>query len=253
MDASRCTNKTLLLPLSYLPPDPEFLSSPWDFPEMFLCLLPDRPSHHAEENFLKFFSGNISRSFCLSSCIFQLKFLILSIAPCSLRARGDNCKLAFHNIMLTLLRPLSYSTSSSPINQVLIANHLYNAKFTRLSISLHCFNWLQAIRLLATRGHYSIDLIIGYVVAVWVSSPAERLGLYYSHMIQPSLPSIVETFEALIGVSETEFRVFDHSQDRKNIADGLKARKNDSHTIQSETSVRIAVDIVVDMARRNRE
>ena len=116
-----------------------------------------------KKKLLTFFSGNISRSFCLSSCIFQLKFLILSIAPCSLRARGDNCKLAFHNIMLTLLRPLSYSTSSSPIYQVLIANHLYNAKFTRLSISLHCFNWLQVIRLLATRGHYSIDLIIGYM------------------------------------------------------------------------------------------
>jgi hypothetical protein len=138
---------------------------------------------------------------------------------------------------------------------------LYNAKFTRVSVSLHCFNWLQAIRLLATRGHYSIDLIIGYVVAVWVSSPAERLGLYYSHMIPPALPGIVETFEALIGVSETEFRGRDHSQECKNgkilqpallDAGGLKAGNNDSRTVQSETSVRIAVDIVVDMARRNR-
>ncbi len=114
---------------------------------------------------------------------------------------------------------------------------------------------------MATRGHYSIDLIIGYVVAVWVSSPAERLGLYYSHMIPPSLPGIVETFEALIGVSETEFRGCDHSQESKNRkilqpalhVDGWKAGNNDSHTVQSETSVRIAVDIVVDMARRNRQ
>jgi hypothetical protein len=150
----------------------------------------------------------------------------------------------------------------SHIYQVLIANHLYNAKLTRVSVSLHCFNWLQAIRLLATRGHYSIDLIIGYVVAVWVSSPAERLGLYYSRMIPPAVPGIVETFEALIGVSETEFRGRDHSQERKTgktlqpellHADGWKAGNNDSHTVQSETSVRIAVDIVVDMARRNRE
>jgi hypothetical protein len=144
----------------------------------------------------------------------------------------------------------------------LIANHLYNAKFTRVSISLHCFNWLQAIRLLATRGHYSIDLIIGYVVAVWVSSPAERLGLYYSQgSIIPSLPGIVETFETLIGVSEIEFAGRGHGQEgnkRKLLqpalhADGLKARNNTSHTIQSETSVRIAVDIMVDMAQRNRQ
>lgn len=44
---------------------------------------------------------------------------------------------------------------------IIIANHMYMAKHTRMSVVLHGFNWLQAIRLLATRGHYSIDLIIG--------------------------------------------------------------------------------------------
>jgi len=81
-------------------------------------------------------------------------------------------------------------------------------------------------------------------------------------MIPPAVPGIVETFEALIGVSETEFRGRDHSQERKNgktlqpellHGDGWKAGNDDSHTVQSETSVRIAVDIVVDMARKNRE
>ncbi|EED86264.1 predicted protein, partial [Thalassiosira pseudonana CCMP1335] len=43
----------------------------------------------------------------------------------------------------------------------IIANHLYVRKHTCLSVCLHTFNWLQVIRLLATRGHYSIDLIIG--------------------------------------------------------------------------------------------
>jgi hypothetical protein len=38
---------------------------------------------------------------------------------------------------------------------------MYMAKHTHMSVVLHGFNWLQAIRLLATRGHYSIDLIIG--------------------------------------------------------------------------------------------
>ena len=41
-------------------------------------------------------------------------------------------------------------------------------------------NCLQVYRLLATRGHYSIDIIVGFVVAVHVTNPAERLGLYFS-------------------------------------------------------------------------
>lgn len=87
---------------------------------------------------------------------------------------------------------------------VIIANHLYMRKYVFLSVCLHSFNWLQAIRLLATRGHYSIDLIIVYVVAVFVSSPAARLGLYYSHDIAPALPqNIIENFDVLVGVNIT--------------------------------------------------
>ena len=83
---------------------------------------------------------------------------------------------------------------------VIIANHLYKAGRPGSATCLHVMNWLQAIRLLATRGHYSIDLIIGYVVAIFVSCPAGRLGLYYSLGLQPSLPSLVDTFEVLVGV-----------------------------------------------------
>ena len=87
--------------LSYLPPDSEFLSSPWDFPEIFLCLFQDCPSHHAEENFLTFFSGNLLYSFYLSIEISDNLNCTMLIPS---RACGDNCKLVFRN-MLALLRP----------------------------------------------------------------------------------------------------------------------------------------------------
>ena len=141
------------------------------------------------------------------------------------------------------------------------------AKHPRLSVCLHCFNWLQAIRLLATRGHYSIDLIIGYVVAAFVSSPAERLGLYYSRGIQPVLPGIVETFEILVGVSVAELSRSNNSaqycenQEGKGNAisqttslqadDGMGSH-DDLYNVQSETSVRIVVDIVANIAQMSK-
>jgi len=111
---------------------------------------------------------------------------------------------------------------------------------------------------MATHGHYSIDLIIEYVVAVWVTGPAERLGLYYSHHgldpEPPELPGMVETFETLIGVSESEFKK------RKLLVHALHAdvlwtcsNSEDTHNVQSETSVRIVMDIVADMSQRKRK
>ena len=115
-------------------------------------------------------------------------------------------------------------------------------KHTRASVILHCCNWFQAIRLLATRGHYSIDLIIGYVVAVFVSSPAERLGLYYSCGILPTPPqSLIETFEMLVGVRTTS----NHSTET-NASSSLLSEDddNDPHKVESETSVRVIVEIL---------
>ena len=187
---------------TYLPPDSDFLSSSYDFPEIFFCLFDDCSSSgiSAAGNFVTFFSGHVA-------------------------------------------------------TVVLIANHLYLAKFTRLSVCLHCFNWLQIFRLLATRGHYSIDLIIGYVVAVWVSIPAERLGLYYSLYGLDSepmeCPGMIETFETLIGVRETD----DRFKPRMLLEPTLTKDNNSAytHNIHSETSVRIAMSIVSEMARRKEE
>eukprot|EP00970_Alexandrium_tamarense_P012788 scaffold3087_cov130-Alexandrium_tamarense.AAC.28 len=202
----------------YLPPDSEFLMSYYDFPEVFLCLFQDCSSHSNDLEapssvpFVTFFSGHIA-----TICI--------------------------------------------------IANHLYVRKHTCLSVCLHTFNWLQVIRLLATRGHYSIDLIIGYVVAVFVSTPAERLGLYYSRGVPPSLPqNIVETFEILIGVRVKEVKVGvggDRSRGVCKCEDGgtrvamqpslqleNRNRSIDELNVQSETSVRVALEIVSELAHK---
>ena len=44
---------------------------------------------------------------------------------------------------------------------VIVANDMWRKKWSQTSLLLHFFNFLQMIRLLATRGHYSIDIVIG--------------------------------------------------------------------------------------------
>ena len=102
---------------------------------------------------------------------------------------------------------------------------------------------------------------------MFVSSPAERLGLYYSQgILQPALPGIVETFEILVGVDVSksrngQIRVDTHrdgnissfQQTINSDSDSSPGIHDDSHIIQSETSVRIAVDIVADIAQLKRE
>lgn len=195
----------------YLPPDPEFLMSYYDFPEMLLCLFRQDCSSPADVpsssvSFVTFFSGHIATI-------------------------------------------------------VIIANHLYMRKFTTFSVILHTFNWLQGLRLLATRGHYSIDLIIGYVVAVFVSSPAERLGIYYSRGVTPVLPSPIETFEILVGVRVTEARPDSIVEKGNNNAlqETVALKLNNAlindepHNVQSETSVRVAIEIASELASKRNQ
>eukprot|EP00956_Cyclotella_meneghiniana_P000655 scaffold709_cov67-Cyclotella_meneghiniana.AAC.7 len=145
---------------------------------------------------------------------------------------------------------------------VIIGNHLYMRKYRKLSIALHAFNWLQAVRLLATRGHYSIDLIIGYIVAVFVSSPAERLGWYFSHSLSPTLPrNALETFEILVGVRVTDSVVNwsrvakkENTYAPKECAEQkVKYLAEDcSYDVHSETSARLALEIVSELALNRR-
>lgn len=63
---------------------------------------------------------------------------------------------------------------------VACANHMYLHGYKTMGLGFHAFNVFQIIRLLATRGHYSIDIIIGWFMAAFVSNPAGRLGRHYS-------------------------------------------------------------------------
>ena len=145
-------------------------------------------------------------------------------------------------LQATVIVPFVTFFSGHIATLLIIANHLYMRKHTRASVVLHCCNWFQAIRLLSTRGHYSIDLIIGYVVAVFVSSPAERLGLYYSCGVLPTPPqSLIETFEMLVGVRTTS----NHSTETHASSSLLSEDDdNDPHKVESETSVRVIVEIL---------
>jgi len=139
---------------TYLPPDPSYLPSNYDFPDIWQCFfVKDCSQAEAPEAlpFVSFFSGHCSTLICT-------------------------------------------------------ANHMYVHGYKRLGIVVHVMNALQIIRFLATRGHYSIDIIIAWFVAVYVSNPAGRLGRYYSkgaklEEIMPAMNAQV-AFEKITGISD---------------------------------------------------
>ncbi len=231
----------------YLPPDPEFLPSRYDFPEVVFCLFRDcseitnfQQSSSKAVPFVTFFSGHIASIVIIANHLYVQK------------NSHDGC---------------------------IIANGINNAKVTKiksldntnklLSTSLHAFNWLQILRLLATRGHYSIDLIVGYVVAVFVSSFAERFGWCYSHGVRPRLPTgMLEVWEVLIGVGPVDLngneyyfdeccrngsekaRRFEAEETNRPIGDCSNENRSMSMDddilntrVRSKTSLRMAIDI----------
>jgi len=122
---------------------------------------------------------------------------------------------------------------------VIMANHMYLHSWVKSAIALHVVNVLQIIRLLATRGHYSIDMIIGWVVAVYVSNPAERLGLFYSKggMRLGNLAKVKFTpiafFEKIAGIRETKRGIRSKlSATEEDILNILEPSKNDGHTLK---------------------
>eukprot|EP00978_Attheya_sp_CCMP212_P000966 scaffold2027_cov52-Attheya_sp.AAC.1 len=207
---------------TYLPPDPTFIMSYYDFPEVAQCLFRDCPP--AEEisksdvlPFVSFFSGHVATT-------------------------------------------------------VTVANHMYISGFYSWSVALHVFNVFQIIRLLATRGHYSIDIIIGWCVAVYVSTPAERLGRHYSRGMKWSdvMPgNRVEAFETFIGVSDMRigrqsvrtlhYHEEEHHSNLSPISNEVRPgvevvsqRDHDEYySVQSDTATRIAADMATDFAKRS--
>lgn len=128
-------------------------------------------------------------------------------------------------------------------------------KHTRTAVCLHALNWLQALRLLATRGHYSIDLITGYIVAAFVSRPAEQLGLHFSRGTPPVRPSIAEAFEGLVGVRGAGCCTGGGSVAARRAPPAKESSGGDNslYEVQSETSVRIAMSMVAGIARTKRD
>jgi PAP2 superfamily C-terminal len=143
---------------TYLPPDPSYLNSYYDFPDFVQCLFKDCHADNTSAGpevlpFVSFFSGHVA-------------------------------------------------------TMVVVGNDMALQSSTRQwAILMHVLNALQIVRLLATRGHYSIDMIIGWYVAVYVSAPAGRLGRYYSRggasveRVMPKTP--LEAFEYATGVADT--------------------------------------------------
>ena len=99
---------------------------------------------------------------------------------------------ALQQMLFHLSFPLTPSSTSVPpfvsffsghvANTVMVANFTYLRRgHARWGKFIHFLNILQVVRLLSTRGHYSIDIIVGWIVAVYVCSPAEKLGSYFSN------------------------------------------------------------------------
>ena len=138
---------------TYLPPDPTYLNSYYDFPDIIFCLFEDCHSTTAVPEampFVSFFSGHVA-------------------------------------------------------TMVVVGNHMWLNGWKNFAIAIHFANAFQIIRLLATRGHYSIDMIIGWYVAVYVTNPAGRLGRYYSRgaRMEDFLPQTPqEAFETITGMHD---------------------------------------------------
>ena len=137
---------------TYLPPDPSYLNSYFDFPDFAHCFFRECRGQIPEAMpFVSFFSGHVAST-------------------------------------------------------ALVGNHMWLSGRYKFAIGIHILNGLQILRLLATRGHYSIDIIIGWFVAVYVSNPAGKLGEYYSRGasvqdIMPRTPQ--EAFETVTGITHT--------------------------------------------------
>ena len=137
---------------TYLPPDPTYLNSYFDFPDIAHCLYQECQGHIPEAMpFVSFFSGHVA-------------------------------------------------------SMAVVGNHMWLSGRYKFAIFIHVLNGLQILRLLATRGHYSIDIIIGWFVAVYVSNPAGTLGRYYSRgtTVQEIMPRTTqEAFEHVTGVTHS--------------------------------------------------
>jgi len=198
---------------TYLPPDPTYLNSRFDFPDLVHCLFQECETASGSTSnevmpFVSFFSGHVA-----------------SLA--------------------------------------VVGNHMWLTRRYKSAIIIHLVNLLQIVRLLATRGHYSIDIIIGWFVAVYVSNPAGKLGQCYSRgatmyeMMMPNTPR--EAFEHVTGIthSRNESRMTLLLR-RPEVQDLLCAilqdeTNSDDYSSESETTARIFQKMVLQLVSERAE
>lgn len=131
---------------------------------------------------------------------------------------------------------------------VTTANHMYVHGYRNLGLLCHFFNVLQIIRMLATRGHYSIDMIIAWYMAVYVSNPAGRLGRYYSRgkSLRDVMPeSATEAFETFTGVTDVKKeRRVSRLMKKADLQEALKGMEDDDVEIVLESTSDTTATIV---------
>ncbi|CAB9498436.1 expressed unknown protein [Seminavis robusta] len=161
------------------------------------------------------------------------------IAQCLTKECGDPA-------LATEINPFVSFFSGHVATLVITANHMYLKGYKKLAIFFHVVNALQIVRLLATRGHYSIDIIIGWYMAVSISKPAGRLGRHFSRgddSIEKHMPaSATEAFEYAIGVDETRTEArMSMLMKREDVKEALLNVK-DQEEVFAEPTVRLAME-----------
>ena len=170
--------------------------------------------------------------------------------PEILQCLSRNCSLAANDMRQQEVLPFVSFFSGHVATVAIVANHMYLNGFIWWSLGMHVCNWLQIIRLLATRGHYSIDIIIGWCVAVYVSNPAERLGRYYSRGMSfrelVTQGGAIDIYERVTGVQDIKLG------SRLSCCGPVKGGEwHDEDNFQSDTAARILAETASEFAARS--
>lgn len=111
-------------------------------------------------------------------------------------------------------------------NMVICGNDMWLRFSNRMgktsSILIHLFNVFQVVRMLATRGHYTIDIIMGWVVAVYFTSGAGAMGRAYTQgtplwKLLPRTPQEIWYLYTGIGQIQDDQQSAKHQVRRKEI------------------------------------
>jgi len=150
---------------TYLPPDPTYLASNYDFPDIVQCLSKDC-SGSDPDNVIDGIK-NQARQNKINNPVVSVLLGVIGNYNQN-KSSADNPFVSFFSGHVATL--------------VVAANHMYRkgGKYRHFAVALHCADLLQIARLLATRGHYSIDIIIGFLMGSKLSNPAGKLGRYFS-------------------------------------------------------------------------